>query len=922
MKILKRIAAYFLTAVIIMTMPLVSVSGQAETAEDIPETYTNKMEILSALKIYGFCDKSYNETVTRAQFSRMMLDLLGLSENMSGGALLFTDVNEDTEYAASINTAAKCELISGADDGKFYPQREITYTEALKILVSALGYHPIADVNGGYSAGYIKCAQKAGLIKGTPSDWNAPITFDLAAQLVLQAAEAEILEVLTVENGKIHYTKSDDRLLMNVYHNIYLNEGRITDNGVSAINGKSKIGNGSVKIGERIFYGAGEKARTLLGQTVNYYYKEDEGFYTLLYVCAAPGKNETVTVFADELLADDKNFSKTRIVAETDGEKTEYELNKYANLLYNGSLDESFTKDTLKISQGYITLLDADRDGEYELIFVEEYEDIIVAAHSPEEKRITARYAPSGFTRTDYSDYKLVVFENGEGEELEAEDITAGSVLSVFKSKDNTKIRFVCSKKTEELLTDAIYEEEDYLIISYGEKTTRLSNGYMELTKTNPLICPLPKVGSYYTAYFNYERRIALLSETSGYTQYAYVLGIEKQKNKPFSEDEVRLKIHTEKDKTIVVTAKEKISIDKAEEQNPESLFNDRRLVNANGELIPQLVKITVNSKAEFSAIEIDTTVDSGSFGFDLNKFSLDWTSGDSQWNMYLGYEARSIAGNYMISKNTKIFCVFTEDSKLETTDETKVCAVDYSDFIAYYDVKSWTKGYDADETWELGAAVVGIPPANYQYRTFTVTQAKDVVDPYGETKTQITGWFVGRIMTYLEEEPGLLEAAVKKRYPNSDGRLKTGDVLQVGFTSKVEIQKAVLIYSPARDDDPDYCFLDGKLANNNAYMLGYLCAAKAGRVSIYCKANENYVNTNGVASASADSFWVNLWRTEGHILHYNKSTKTLSKITYYDVPITSATITDGKSFTDFDTSVKVLAIRTSGYCYDILVVS
>ena len=147
------------------------------------------------------------------------------------------------------------------------------------------------------------------------------------------------------------------------------------------------------------------------------------------------------------------------------------------------------------------------------------------------------------------------------------------------------------------------------------------------------------------------------------------------------------------------------------------------------------------------------------------------------------------------------------------------------------------------------------------------------------------------------------------------------GDVLQVAFTADSDIQKAKLIYSPLRDNDPDYCFLDGRLGNQDAYMLGYLCAAKEGRISVFCKANEEYVNPFGVVSSTPESFGVNLWRSEGNIMHFDRETETLRKINYQDVPITSATIT-GNGFADFDTSVKVLAIRTSGQVYDVLIVS
>lgn len=920
MRKFKKITALILVLAIVIALPAVSFAEESASAvvtDSVPETYTTKMEILSALGIYSFADKPYNEKVTRAQFSRMIVDLMGLDENVMDNAVSFSDVTEETEYASAIKTLAAFGLVNGKGDGKFCPDENVTYLQALKIIVSVLGYHPAADASGGYSSGYVKCALDIGLIKNSPDKWDAPITFDLAAQLMLQTMETEIMEILEVNGERVRYAKSSGKLFMNVYHDIYLAEDRLTDNGITAVNGKSKLTENRVQIGSIILLNSNDKVRRFLGQTVNYYYRNDSGNYTLLYAYPTPDKNNTVTINADELCPDDNAFSKTCIVAKVNGKKKNFKIDKYADLLYNGAVDTSFTEETYKIKNGYLTLLDADNDGKYELVFAEEYVDIITASHFPDGKKITARYAPDGYSKIDYENYKAVVFENADG--TEAIDVTAGCVLSVFRSKDDTKIRFVLSKKNKEIQVNAIEEDDADIYVFFDKDNAKLSDEYKRLMSEKPFLCPKPVSGNYYKAYFNYEGFISLLEETEGYTQYAYLLKIVKD-SEPLGGSKVLFKMHTEDDVTLVATAKKKISIDKVSGQNPESLFSDRRIVDGNGDAIPQLVKVTVNSKAELSAIEIDTTVDSGPFGFDLERFSLDWSSGDNQWDPYIGHEARSIAGNHIISKNTKIFCVFTGDSLMQTDDETKVQAVNYANYLAYFARKAWTKGYDADETWELGAVVVGMSPTGYQYRTFTVEKAVDVKDPYGETKTQVTGWFAGRIMSYYEEDAGLFENVVKKRYPGSDGKLRKGDVLQVCFTSDSEIKMARLIYSPLRDNDPDYCFVEGTLANSDTYMLGYLCAAKDGRFSVYCKANENYVDTNGVASPTADSFWVNLWRTEGNIMLFDRETKEITKLSHYDSAVTSASLT-GSEFTDFDTSIKVLAIRTSGQVYDVYIV-
>ena len=92
---------------------------------------------------------------------------------------------------------------------------------------------------------------------------------------------------------------------MNVYHNIYLKQGQIVDNGVTAVNGKSTIDEDCIKIDNLVLEGANKETQKLIGQIVEYYYKDNDGVYTLLYAYGSPNKNNIVTIPAKDILKDD-----------------------------------------------------------------------------------------------------------------------------------------------------------------------------------------------------------------------------------------------------------------------------------------------------------------------------------------------------------------------------------------------------------------------------------------------------------------------------------------------------------------------------------------------------------------------------------------------------------------------------------------
>ena len=58
----------------------------------------------------------------------------------------FTEVS-NSPYAGAINLLYKQGIVSGTGDGTFAPDRNVRYTEACKMLVTALGYNVIVSDN-------------------------------------------------------------------------------------------------------------------------------------------------------------------------------------------------------------------------------------------------------------------------------------------------------------------------------------------------------------------------------------------------------------------------------------------------------------------------------------------------------------------------------------------------------------------------------------------------------------------------------------------------------------------------------------------------------------------------------------------------------------------------------------------------------
>ncbi len=911
---------------------------EEKTESDIlqPEGYVENTEFLSALGLYRFSDSNYSDSVKRGQFACMIMDLLGGDEASASSELPFSDVTSETEHANAIRFMLQCGLMNGVSSEKFCPEDSITYIQSLKTVLHALGYGEVAKMQGGYPAGYMKLAQSLGLMKYVPGDYNAPLSFEAAAVLLCIAAETELCEATLYKTDGTHYAKESDRLLINVYHNIYTDRGIMTDNGRTAVNGKTALTPEKVVVGGRELFCTSNRIRDLIGHNLTYYYR-DSGIYTLLYAYEDSRYNDIVTLSAQEIETENSNFSKTHVVANVNGNIRTYNIDVYANLIYNGIFDETFTKNSFDITEGTITLIDADGDEDYELVCVDEYVDIVVGNHIKGD-RISSAHSIPGYSSVSYKDCDIVLFEDVQGNEITSADVFSDNILSVYKSKDNNMMRFVQSANRKTITVDSISENDDSLAVEYEDEVFQISDNYIALMKDRPENYSRPELGATYDVYLNFENKIVMLEQSNGKKQYAYLLAIAKGED--IHSDEVQLKLHLETDDTVVLRAEKKVSINREGGKDPNELFSNTDLF-VDGEFVPQLVSVVLNSAGNLKAIETDNDPNNNFFILDPNgdgvlddeekekieankdnysvryrpgEFSLDYYTGEGYSGaQYRGVDFVSVNGCVCVTQDTKIFLVRHNSIDLQTTDEEEIDVISYGEYVGGWLGNSTIKAYDTDLTWAAGAAVVteSYPKT---WSLFFVNDTAHVTDAYGETKQRISGYFGSYgYYTFREYEEDVFKNAVQTRYPGSDGNIKKGDVLMLGFSVNQEIASASLLYSPERDNDPNHSFIEiynnsnatdkiNRLCVESMLTMGRLCTYKDGRFGVLTKGNPEYVPLGGFRTKpidnATDTYWVHSADKSTVYFHYDCQTKELKEITSYDIAANCDFFTDNNTYT------------------------
>ncbi len=116
------------------------------------------------------------DAVTRAEMSAIICRLRGMTETPETADTVFDDVKSEHWASGYINEVCNIGVINGYDDGTFRPDNDVTYQEAVKMLVSLLGYAPKADMFGGYPEGYLEAARQHGLTSGVEFSPEAPCT--------------------------------------------------------------------------------------------------------------------------------------------------------------------------------------------------------------------------------------------------------------------------------------------------------------------------------------------------------------------------------------------------------------------------------------------------------------------------------------------------------------------------------------------------------------------------------------------------------------------------------------------------------------------------------------------------------------------------------------------------------------------------
>ncbi len=217
MRMIKKLLSALLA--LSFVLGLVIIPAEASSYNDVKNGmyYTEAIEALTTYGIVSGYAGNFrpNANITRAEFSKITALISGLEDEVfsNAGNRKFDDVSMTHWANGYINTVANNKLIVGYPDGKFQPEKSITFAEAVTVVLRTLGYST-AELGDNWPYAYMVKADGLDLTDGLNVSDNKPITRADLCVIINRALETQVKNSSSKLISKMDITITDEVLVI------------------------------------------------------------------------------------------------------------------------------------------------------------------------------------------------------------------------------------------------------------------------------------------------------------------------------------------------------------------------------------------------------------------------------------------------------------------------------------------------------------------------------------------------------------------------------------------------------------------------------------------------------------------------------------------------------------------------------------
>lgn len=659
------------------------------------------------------------DPIKRSEVTKVAVALKGLTNAAnSSTATKFPDVAQGHWATGYINVGTSEGLIIGDDLGNFRPDDNITYAEAVTILVRALGYEPQAQSKGGFPTGYLVTGNSTGLTNGVAVAAMArnskPVTRGDIAQLAYNSININLMEQTGFgENAKYEIT---DETLLTSKLNAKLVQGRVTAVGSAALEGAG-LEKGKIQIDDKVYNVGNADVRNVLGLQVDAYIidktssKEHD---TVKAIVPTAGKNSITTIAADDIESITSGSSSKVINYLKGNKKSKITVSDDSIVVYNG---KSASFDAIKeIEAGSIMVHDYSKNKK--IVFINETQNYVVDEVALASDRVIDKYGKAPLT-LDPEDESVTFTIDKDNKQIGVADLKEWDVITLTMSEDKS---LIYGSVIQNAVEGKITEKDDKGVYIDGEK--------YEVAANYPNEFALSDEGVFY---LDQEGKIAAFDEQGKIERnYAYLsnIGVKSGLNQS-----LEIELFTFEGKVETLKAASKIKVDGKTYSTASAALD---AIGGKG----QLITFELNANGEIS--EIDKSFSSEEI--DEDEFVLNFSEEDVE---YSAKTSKLLADtmNIRVGADTLVF-----DIPVDAKDAEDYSIADKSFFSdgGKYDITV----YDVSEDLTAGVIVVTSSEnkASEESSAVVVEKITKSKNEDGESVEKLYGYQNGERVTFTSD--------------------------------------------------------------------------------------------------------------------------------------------------------------------------
>ncbi len=780
---MKKILRLIFIFAVIMMMPF---TASAVFEDTVDTKYENATELLSGLNIVrGYEDGSFRPlaSITRAEYTAMIMRIMGI-DNTAAIPSGFLDVPDEHWAAFSIASARGMHIVSGMDKYNFCPEMKVTYMQAIKMTVCALGYRIHAENAGGWPTGYASVAARLGILDGIDYTPDAEAKRGDVALMIYSALEVERCEEVTTADGAESFEPTGETLLSRVL-NTEKKQGLVEANSITSIrnNVSVKLAEGEVMIDGEIYETGLENADSFLGYDASYYLTTAPDGEQKIAAIIKKKSNNLYKIAAQDIV--DVQSDMTGYELECENQR--YDIPADAVWIYNKKRlsDNDKTKDLLAPSGGTVEILE---NAKGTFVFITEYENYVFDGKNIGKKEISLYDKYNKVLKYNPDDRDMRVAITKDGQRVTVEDLVSWNILSVAASRDGKVIDVVVSSEKTEGKVNSCEKGNGRYWVQIGDVQYELADNFIIQNKDEI------NVGDSGVFYLDIFGKIAAAdTETFSASTYGYLLDYDIEKG--ISEN-VSFRLLVADNKIVRYKLTDKIRFEREESGTmvcnqmdavQVAHYFDRTPDPSNtNKIVRQLITYDLNQSGKVYKINL------ASSQADNSRFSCDVARDVRVYNKGKFDE------KYIVDSETKAFYIpgNGENTSLNTSGKPfKYFETDKEYAVTFYDLKEDMKAGAVVITTTLPKHVFAPKISLANSNVMLIDKKTTALNDEGDTRTFLEGWVNGEYIK-IKVDPDLsVRASFLKDCVKGNMIQYEMNEQETGCASEDETEEVLLLY-------------------------------------------------------------------------------------------------------------------------------